>query len=565
MKRQSLSAILTVCVGMITTTVPQTASACGGFFCTTVPINQAAEQIVFRQQGGDVTAMVRILYAGNAEDFSWVVPVPDTPELSIGSDATFNDLGFATQPNFRLEQEGQVCPEDQVVIVASAADSGAGAPESDGGVVIEEQLELGPFDIDVVSSDNADDMANWLSENGYLLTDRGGELLAPYIADGMKFVALKLRSGESAGSIQPLIMKYPSEKPMVPIRLTAIAAEDDMGVVVWVVNDQLGRAIPENYEHVIPNYTKLDWFNGPLNAYGSYQALITDAMNESGGQGFATDFAGTITSNLSSSLTSPDVVVGNLATLDAITRDAAFISEAMFITTNPAGALAAIGSILPVPAGQNSNLYFDPDLMEAIYNPTELREARTGLRTWIVERELEPLQDSVGLLPEGAYLTRLYTTLSADEMTVDPTFNYNPTMPDQSSTRTAKLNASCTNDVSNWTLTLGSGTGRDGETVLDVTGQPIPGFGLPAPTPVDEQPAAFERQRTSAEADPVTIFQASIPPLVIDGDGNVLATDLPDSSNGSGSSSSSSGFLGASGPAGLLGLMGLLLLARRRG
>ena len=39
------------------------------------------------------------------------------------------------------------------------------------------------------SSDDAEAMATWLEENDYDLTDRGAELIAPYVEEGMNFVA----------------------------------------------------------------------------------------------------------------------------------------------------------------------------------------------------------------------------------------------------------------------------------------------------------------------------------------------------------------------------------------
>ena len=530
---------------------PVPSSACGGFFCTTVPINQAAEQIVFRQQGDQVTAMVRILYSGNAEDFSWVIPVPDTPEISLGADATFNELDFATRPQFQLQQTGDVCEQDRFFVNSSPESAPSVADSGDDGVTIEEELTIGPFDIDIVSSENADDMSIWLQDNGYLINDRGLNLIEPYVLAGMKFVAVKLSSGESSGSIQPLIMRYPSEKPMVPIRLTAIAAQDDMGVLVWVVND--ARAIPENYEHVTPNYTKLDWYSGSFNAYASYQNLITDAMNESGGQGFATDYAGGITSQIRQGLTDATVIESNLAQLDAIPNDAQYLTNSLFLSTNPSAALVSLQTILALPDGRETNLYFDSNELAAVFTPAELRDARIRVREAIVERELEPIRNSVELLPEGAYLTRLYTTLSADEMTVDPTFNFNSTMPEQSLQREATLNASCDNGTSHWSLTLGEGTGRAGEKVLDVTGQPIPGSVLP--TPIDDQPAAFLRQRTSADAEPELLFKADLAVLEIAADGSVVGEGAGASNDG--------GFLGASGIAWLV-LVGTAVWMRRR-
>jgi hypothetical protein len=532
----------------ISAMVPLSASACGGFFCTTVPINQAAEQIVFRQQDDQVTAMVRILYSGDAEDFSWVVPVPDTPEISLGADATFNELDFVTRPQFLLDQTGNVCEQDRFVNSPVAVPLNESDAADNDGVTIEEELTIGPFDIDIISSDNADDMSIWLQDNGYLLTDRGSALIEPYVLAGMKFVAVKLRSGEASGSIQPLIMTYPSDKPMVPIRLTAIAAQDDMGVLVWVVND--ARAIPENYEHVTPNYTKLDWYSGSFNAYSSYQNLISDAMNETAsGQGFATDYAGGITTQMRQGLTDVSTIQENLAQLDAIANDAVYLSNSLFLSTNPSAALASLQAILPLPDGRNSNLYFDSDELTAVFTPSELRNARLRMREAIVERELEPISNGIELLPEGAYLTRLYTTLSADEMTADPTFNFNSSMPEQPLQREALLNASCVNGTSHWSLTLGEGTGRVGEKVLDVSGQPIPGSVLPLP--IDDQPAAFLRERTSADAEPQLLFKAEL---------NVLEI----AANGSeGSASNDGGFLGATGMGWLL-IAGTALWGRRR-
>ncbi len=533
---------------------PTQSSACGGFFCQTVPINQAGEQIVFRQEGDQTTAMVKILYSGEAENFSWVVPVPSSPEISLGADVTFTELDFATRPQFILQRKGQVCEADIVALsVAASVDATAGdAGESDG-VTVEQELSVGPFDIEVVSSDNPDDLAIWLQDNDYDLTDRGRELIAPYVQAGMKFVALKLRRGEQTGSIQPLIMKYQSNKPMVPIRLTAVAAQDDMGVLVWVVSD--ARAIPENYEHVTPNYTRLNWYTGSFNAYASYQTLVTDAMNETaGGKGFATDYAGGITSNIRESLTTTAAVEASLASLDVINSDAQYVSQSIFTSRNPSAALATLQTLLPLPDGRDSNLYFDANELSAVYTPSELRDARIAIRVAFVERELEPIGNSVKLLPEGAYLTRLYTTMSADEMTLDPTFSFNTTMPEQSLVREALLESSCEEQGTQWTLTLGKGTNREGEVVINAN-QPVP-FGV-VPEAVNAEPAAFTRQRTSADAAPELLFQATAGVLDIAADGSsvggsVVATTDDDN-----------GFFGASGP-GLLILMLMLLIRRLR-
>lgn len=178
------------------------AAACGGFFCQFVPIDQAGEQIIFRQDGDIVTAVVLIQYVGDSKDFSWVVPVPGIPELSTGSDMIFANLELATRPQFNLEIKGTLCPP------ASSANGQPGLPgtssgDGAGGVEVIEQLFVGPFDVKVVSSDDPEALAKWLTDNGYDLTERGRELIAPYVEEGMNFVAMRLRQDHGVGDIQP--------------------------------------------------------------------------------------------------------------------------------------------------------------------------------------------------------------------------------------------------------------------------------------------------------------------------------------------------------------------------
>ena len=546
-------ATATILLASTLTTASKPLQACGGFFCQTTPINQAGEQIVFRQEGNEITAMVRILYSGSAEEFSWVVPVPNTPEISLGSDITFTQLEFATRPQFFLERRGEQC-EEFVPNFSGTADSATpGNDEDDSGVVVEEEFTVGPFDIDIVSSDNPDDLAIWLQDNGYELTDRGAELLAPYITDGMKFVAVKLLNGEDTGSIQPLLMKYTSDNPVIPIRLTAVAAMPDMGVLAWIVAD--ARAVPENYEHVTPNYTRLNWYTGSGNAYASYQTLITDAMNETAeGQGFATDFAGGISDELVSQLSTTDAFESFLADLDGLS-DAEYISRVLFEFIFSGGSfdarLAVLQRELPLQDGSDNFIYQDPAALQFLYSPEQLQAARIALQDVIVTREIEPIRNATALLPQGAYMTRLFTTLSAEEMTRDPIFSYNASMPDQPIERNALLESSCGENGTEWTLTLGEGTDREGEVVV-AANQPVPVSAAPAG--VDTQPAAILRERTSDDAAPELLFMAEPGVLEIAADGSVINTGII--------SDDDSGFLGSSGPALLLLVSGFLALRR---
>lgn len=501
--RRSTIVACTIATAALSLAGAGTAVACGGFFCQQVPINQAGEQIIFRQDGDQVTAVVLIQYAGEAEDFSWVLPVPGIPDLSTGSDLVFASLELATRPRFNLEITGEPCTSTPSPFslfgggfAPVAEDAAGGEPD----VEVLQSLSVGPFDVQIVASDDAEAMAQWLDDNNYDLTDRGRELIAPYVEAGMNFVAMKLRQDQDVGDIQPLIMRYVSDLPMIPIRLTAVAAQPDMGVIVWLLGES--RAVPVNYLHVTPNYTRLNWYAGTTNAYATYQTLITAAMDEAGGQGFATDYAGRDL-DVVAQLPTLEILSDELVRLSSIGDDAQFVAElARGFVFSQTQALEILGRTLPLPAGDGEFIYQIPELLGETFTAEELADARAAAVIELNATVIEPLREALAVFDDAPYLTRLYTTLSPEEMTLDPIFSFNPDLDDQALERNATLDIRCSGFSTQWTLTLGPGTGRDDEVVIEGIGSP-PGF----TAPVIEQDAVWRTEMLSANAPPETVTQ----------------------------------------------------------
>jgi hypothetical protein len=242
--------------------VPSVANACGGFFCSqSQGVNQAAERIVFAYDGsGKVTAIIEIMYQGPAEKFSWLLPISSVPEgdqIALGSSTSFQRLQQATNPQYFLTTriEG-TCANDSVGPgggeggdSASAA-GGASGVDDDSGVTLEASGLVGSFEWAVISLNPelpapADAAVAWLESNEYDVPEGARGLLGPYLDDGMYLLALRLQKGANAGSIRPIVLSYDATRPMIPIKLTAVAANDDMGVLTWVLADQ--QAVPQNY------------------------------------------------------------------------------------------------------------------------------------------------------------------------------------------------------------------------------------------------------------------------------------------------------------------------------
>jgi hypothetical protein len=222
------------------------AVACGGFFCSTTPIDQNAERIIFTINGdGTITAIVGINYVGEAEDFSWIVPVPSVPELDVAETNTINQLDFFTQVS--VTAPDYFCGPAMPAFVGFGG-GGGGGPVLDQGAV-------GPYNYAVLGSEDPDEMITWLRENNYQVTPEMEPLIDVYVQEGMYFLAMKLQTDAEVSDIQPIVMTYESENPMIPLRLTAVAAVDNMPVITWIFADE--QYVPINYAHPSVDFGQL--------------------------------------------------------------------------------------------------------------------------------------------------------------------------------------------------------------------------------------------------------------------------------------------------------------------
>lgn len=260
------------------------ALACGGFFCTNTPVDQNAERIIFTQnRNGTISAYVQIQYTGSAEDFSWILPLPaaiGAEDIEVPDDAmsAFFELEVATDPVFIPPAMPECAMEDvRFMAVAESAE---------GDVTVFASGAVGPYGFDVIGSEDPDAVVNWLRENGYQVTAEMEPLIDLYVVEEFAFLAMKLLPDKEAQDVEPVKITYPSDKPMIPLRLTAVAANPDMAVMVWVFSEK--QAYPANYATLEIPDTDITFFSfGGTN----YRQLLGDTANEYGGQGFITEFA----------------------------------------------------------------------------------------------------------------------------------------------------------------------------------------------------------------------------------------------------------------------------------
>ncbi|MBA3470266.1 MAG: DUF2330 domain-containing protein [Herpetosiphonaceae bacterium] len=272
---------------------PQPAAACGGLFCTNTPVDQAVERIIFavNQDYGEITAYVQINYTGGATDFSWVVPVPSDPLVDVAETGPFSELSDLTRTRFIFPPPPSCSNGNKLRSVGLALDghssTGVELDAEQSGVDIYQRGSVGPYDFAVIGGERPELLIGWLRENGYRLTPEMEPLIAVYTDGGMLFLAMKLQGGRGVQDIQPIKMRYKGTQPMIPIRLTAVAATPNMGMLVWIFAD--AQMTPENMEPLYVDDNKValtDQFGG--NNYSLLRGAVIDTV---GGHGFITEYA----------------------------------------------------------------------------------------------------------------------------------------------------------------------------------------------------------------------------------------------------------------------------------
>ncbi|HRI51384.1 MAG TPA: DUF2330 domain-containing protein [Pseudomonadota bacterium] len=477
---------LAVSLGAALTAAPMfvasPAHACGCFAATNVasPVVQAGEKILFAKQNGMVVMQVQVEYSGQPSDFGWLLPLPavsmtsaGAPGIEVGSQEVFDVLSRFTQPTYSLttipcgaSRNGPTVGCGSSDLFASAAEDAPGnlAPQTP----LVKQSSVGPYDYAILKADNKTEMFNWLMTNGYVIPAGTDGAVAPYIRPGAFFLALRLKAGQTAGDVQPVVLRYQADLPAVPINLTAASATPNMGVLIWVLGP--ARAIPRNYYNTVVDDAQLDW----LNSVKNYADVVAKAVREiDGHHAFVTEFAGSsapLTNALGPS-TRYDFIdqLGLTRETDPVLFVQAILGTRSGSTTQRfalnSQLTAILGAHIPLPAAlianqvtpsdyyANLSYYLDSDRRQ---NPTKYADIAAALAAFdpvtlvmqLKERIVAPTLVAQTLFadPTLPKLTRLYTVLSPDDMNLDPAFSFNAELPDVPKDHQATLQSACPKD-----------------------------------------------------------------------------------------------------------------------
>jgi len=440
---------------------PTDADACGGTFCdagpSVMPVEQSGENILFVIEDGTVEAHVQIQYQGDPEAFAWVVPVMAVPEIEAGSDALFQNLLTATVPTFQTTSVFEDCGSESRrggfggcgAARDSALAADGGGADTDGFDPFEDDPQVvsrgtaGAFEYAVLEGGTVDGVVEWLDENGYARDDDAPAELQAYLDKGFLFVAFKLRGGAGVDEIHPVVIRYEGDEPCVPIRLTRIAATDDMGVRAFFLGES--RVAPTNYRSIELNLAAIDW----PTLGGNYESVVTQAVDADGsdGHGFVTEYAGASDVVLSDGILNPrwDAQRYPEATPDDAVAELA-LQQLLLCSGDSCSAghpliSGILDRFLPAPTGVSVEAYY---ACVACYENADFESWDAGAFADELEaRIIGPAEHAMDVLNQHEYLTRLYTTLSPQEMTLDPVFHENEDLETFSNIHNATMVFAC--------------------------------------------------------------------------------------------------------------------------
>ena len=269
------------------------ASAFCGFYVAKADAKlfNKASKVVLAWDDGKTAVTMASDYEGDPKEFAVVIPVPtfiEKSQIGVVAMNTIDHLDAFTAPRLVEYYDPDPCTprpyeglRDRALALAPVASASAAKSRAQG-VMVEARYEVGEYDVQILSAQQSDGLAAWLTDNGYRMPDGAEAVLGSYIRQGMHFFVAKVNLGrmEAAGHrfLRPLQVRYETKKFMLPLRLGTVNADGPQDLIVLALTRK-GRVETTNYRTVklptgmdVPLYVK--------DEFGSFYTAMFDRAVE---------------------------------------------------------------------------------------------------------------------------------------------------------------------------------------------------------------------------------------------------------------------------------------------
>jgi len=181
-------------------------------------IQETGQTGVIMYEDGIETLVLSTSFEGDADDFAWVIPTPNKPEVSKGSQELFTNLEGLTGYNY---------DNSRAYLTTGAAQDAVKE-----GVTIIEQKQIDYYDVTVLSSTDKDSLVNWLNENEYNFPSSASYILNSYIENNWYFVAMRINPESlewtdvsedlREGQATPIVLTFETKNIVYPLKISSI-------------------------------------------------------------------------------------------------------------------------------------------------------------------------------------------------------------------------------------------------------------------------------------------------------------------------------------------------------
>lgn len=282
--------LLTLAVGSMI--APQRAEACGGCFIPPGPPTVVSgHRMVMSISQTQSVLWDQIQYAGEPEEFAWVLPVKPGARVEAATAAFFEMLEGATAtrvvPPF-VNCGGSSNSGCGFVAQADAAGDGEGFESpNDPQVEVVHQGTVGPYETVTLSTEEPGALNTWLELHGYNVDETSQPIIDAYVEEGFDFIALRLQPGKGIQQMTPVRVVMEGATFALPLRMVSIGTGAQTPLVLYVVGE--GRYRTQNFPAVALSLNLLSWDFDTQES--NYTSLRDAALAQHDGRGFLTSYA----------------------------------------------------------------------------------------------------------------------------------------------------------------------------------------------------------------------------------------------------------------------------------
>jgi hypothetical protein len=292
------------CCIVFASNVP-TASACGGCFhgvANAQPTVVTGHRMAISVSPERTVLWDQVQYAGDPQEFAWVLPVGPGAYIEAASDAWFESLEAVTST--RVMSQAITCSNGQVFegvdsgggfgcgsspMASSVAGSGSsGGSEvirrGDDGVTVVHEGTVGPYETVTLKSDDPKALRSWLQTHNYDIPADIEPVIDTYVKAKSDFIALRLQPGAGVRQMTPVRVVTPGASPTLPLQMVSAGTGPEVDIVLYVISE--GRYQASNFSNKEVDPTDLTW--NWSSSSSNYSTLRKSALS---GGNFLTTYA----------------------------------------------------------------------------------------------------------------------------------------------------------------------------------------------------------------------------------------------------------------------------------